>query len=83
MGPRAQAQWLWHTGLAVPKHVESSCTTDQTHVPCIGSQILNHWTSGKAPALTLDAHKLIRYSISPVTGEKNEAQISEVIICNS
>ena len=23
VGPRAQAQWLWHTGLAVPKHVES------------------------------------------------------------
>ena len=56
---------------------------DQACAPCIGRQILNHRTTSKVPALTLDTHKLIRYSISSVTGEKNEAQISEVIICNS
>ena len=70
-------------GLGCPKARGSSCTMDQTCVPCIGRQILNHRTTSKVPALTLDTHKLIRYSISSVTGEKNEAQISEVIICNS
>ena len=28
LGPRAQAQKLWHTGLAAPRHVESSQTRD-------------------------------------------------------
>ena len=27
------------------QQVESSWTRDQTHVPCIGGQILNHWTT--------------------------------------
>ena len=35
-----QAQDWWHTGLAA-WHVGSSQTKDQTHVPCIGRQILN------------------------------------------
>ena len=35
-------QQLWHTGLVVLWHVESSWTRDRTHVPCIGRQILNH-----------------------------------------
>ena len=29
--------------------VASSQTRDQTHVPCIGRQILNHWTSRGSP----------------------------------
>ena len=29
----------------------SSLTRDQTCVPCIGSQILNHWTTRKVPSL--------------------------------
>ena len=33
----------WRTGLAAPKHVESSWTRDWTPVPCIGRQIFNHW----------------------------------------
>ena len=37
---RTPAQWLWHTGLAVPQHVESSQTRDQTCVPSTGRQIL-------------------------------------------
>ena len=45
VGSRAQAQWLWHMGLVVSRHVESSQTMDQTHVPCIGTEILNHWTT--------------------------------------
>ena len=27
----------------------SSPTRDQTHVPCIGRQILNHWTTSEVP----------------------------------
>ena len=32
-------------GLVAPQHVESSRTKDQTHVPCIGKQILYHCTT--------------------------------------
>ena len=39
---RAQAQQLWCTGLAALQYVELSQTTDQTQVPRIGRQILNH-----------------------------------------
>ena len=42
-----QAQELWHTCSVVPRQVESSQTRDQSHVPCIGRWILNHWTTGK------------------------------------
>ena len=41
------AQWLWHMGLVAPRHVKSFWTRDQTHVPCTGRQILNHWTTRK------------------------------------
>ena len=37
-----RAQLLWHTGLVAPRHVGSSPTRDQTRVPCIGRQTLNH-----------------------------------------
>ena len=33
---RAQAPWLWHMGLVVLGHVESSWTGDWTHALCIG-----------------------------------------------
>ena len=39
---RAQAQQLWHMGLVAPRHVESSQTSDWTHVSCIGRQALIH-----------------------------------------
>ena len=39
-----QAQQLWPESLAALRHVGSSQTKDQTCVPCIGRQILNHWT---------------------------------------
>ena len=35
-------QQLWHTGLDVPQHVESSQTSDRSCVPCIGRWILIH-----------------------------------------
>ena len=44
VGSRAWAQYLWHTGLAAPCHLETSWTRYQTHVSCIGKQILHHWT---------------------------------------
>ena len=36
---------LRFTGLVTPQHVGSSGTRDQTHVPCMGRWILNHWTT--------------------------------------
>ena len=39
---------LWLTGLVAPQHVGSSQTRAQTHVPCIGRQILNHCTTREA-----------------------------------
>ena len=36
---------MWSMGLVAPRHVESSQTRDQIRVPCIGRQILNHWTT--------------------------------------
>ena len=38
-------QQLWHTGLDVPQHVESSRTRDRTCVPCIGRWVLIHCTT--------------------------------------
>ena len=36
---------VWCTGLVALRHMESSWTRDQMHVPCIGRQILYHWTT--------------------------------------
>ena len=44
---RAWAQQLWCRGLAALRHVESSQSSDQTHISCIGRLILNHWTTRK------------------------------------
>ena len=49
--PDAQAQQLWLTGPATPRHVGSSQTRAQTHVPCIGRQILNHCATREVPVL--------------------------------
>ena len=38
-------QWLWHIGLVVPQHVESSQTRDWTRVLYVGRQILNWWNT--------------------------------------
>ena len=46
-GPRAQAQWLSCTGLAVLWHVASSWIKDQTCGSCIGGWILHHWATRK------------------------------------
>ena len=47
--PDAQAQQLWLTGPAAPRHVGSSQTKARTRVPCIGRQILNHCATREAP----------------------------------
>ena len=46
--PDAQAQQLWPTGPAAPRHVGSSRTRDRTRVPCIGRQTLNHCATREA-----------------------------------
>ena len=44
-GSGAQTQELWGTALVALGQVASSWTMNQTHVLCIGRQILNHWTT--------------------------------------
>ena len=45
-------------GLFAPQHVGSPCTRDQTSVPCIARQILNHLTAKEAQeSITLRNHK--------------------------
>ena len=45
-GPRACGlQYLWCICLVALHHVVSSQSRDQTCVPCIARQILNHWTT--------------------------------------
>ena len=46
--PDAQAQQLWLTGLAAPRHVGSSQTRARTRVTCIGRKVLNHCATRKA-----------------------------------
>ena len=45
---RAQAQQLWHTGLAPPRRVGSFLIRDRAHVSCFGRQILYHWATREA-----------------------------------
>ena len=44
-GSRAWVQKLRYTSLVALQCVGLSQIRDQTHVPCIGRQILNHWTT--------------------------------------
>ena len=46
---RALVQLLWHMGLAVPWHVESSRTRNQAHISCLGKWNLNHWATSEGP----------------------------------
>ena len=54
--PDTQAQQLWLTGPAAPRHVGSSQTRARTRVPCIGRRILNHCTTREAPHDLLISH---------------------------
>ena len=46
-GSREWAQQLWRMGLVTPRHVESSQTRNQIHVPCMGRRILIHCATSK------------------------------------
>ena len=46
--PDAQAQQLWLTGPAAPRHVGSSQTRARTRVPCISRQTPNHCATREA-----------------------------------
>ena len=57
---RVLAQKLGHMGLVAPRHVESSCTRDQIHVPCIGRRILIHFTTRELPVQYILKSELIQ-----------------------
>ena len=59
MGSRAQARQPWHTGLVAPRPVGFSRTRARTHVPCIGRQILNHWTTREVLGFSLFEEALL------------------------
>ena len=46
--PDAQAQQLWPTGPAAPRHMGSSQTRAQTRVPCTSRQTPNHCATREA-----------------------------------
>ena len=46
-------RWLWYVGLVVLRHVESSQTREQTHIPCTGRWILIHCTTREVPGWNL------------------------------
>ena len=57
-----QTQSLWHGGLVAPWHMDlSSLTRDQTRVPCIVKQILNHWTTKEVPQMNFDSVNSFSY----------------------
>ena len=53
---QTQAPQLCHVGSAVPRHVGSSWTRYQTHVPCMGRGIPNHWTMREVLLCFLYSH---------------------------
>ena len=55
-----QAQELWHMGLVAPRHVGSSRTRAQTHVPCIGRYILNHCATREVQRNILNDREAVR-----------------------
>ena len=54
--PDAQAQQLWLSGPAAPRHVGCSQTRALTCVPCIGRQILNHCATREALFYAFDQY---------------------------
>ena len=70
-------QWFWCMGLVTPRYVESSWSRDQTHAPCIGKQILNHWTTREVPSFYI----LIHFPLFPVFQARKLQVISTVGQC--
>ena len=54
--PDAQAQQLWLTGPAAPRHVGSSQARAQTRVPCISRQTPNHCATREAPSQLFNSY---------------------------
>ena len=67
-----QAQQSWRTGLVPLRHVESPQSRDRTHVPCIGRQILDHWTTREVQPRellhTLDSYWNVILNIEMIQG---------------
>ena len=55
--PDAQAQQLWLTGPAAPRHAGSSQTRARTHVPCTGRQTPNHCATREARGVSFDSSR--------------------------
>ena len=47
-----QAQELGYMGLVALRCVRSFRTRDRTHIPSMGRQILNHWTTREVPIVS-------------------------------
>ena len=63
---------MWRTGLVALWHVGSSRPRDQTRVPCIGRQILNHCTTREVQVVCffdIELHELLVYflEINPLS----------------
>uniref|UniRef100_A0A8C6F1F1 Uncharacterized protein n=1 Tax=Monodon monoceros TaxID=40151 RepID=A0A8C6F1F1_MONMO len=82
--PDAQAQRLWLTGPAAPRHVESSWTGARTHVPCISRQTLNHCATREAHSfitLNVSCHTLLACRISAEKSAVKLMGVSLYVIC--
>ena len=57
----------------------SSLTRNGTCVPCIGRQILNHWTTGEVPALNSYIRKADRFHIKGINFHLKKLEKEEKI----
>ena len=83
-------QELWHTGLVVPQHVESSWTRDPTHILCIGRWILIHCATREDLCSILcptykqyhDVCLCLTYSLSMIISRSMHVAANEMCIIN-
>lgn len=67
-------------GLVAPRHVKYSQTRGQTHVACIGRQILNQCATWEVPILYLELVKHYQETMEPVIAmEPAHFHVSTVI----
>ena len=59
----AQTQQLWCMGIIALWPVGSSQTRNRTLVPCLGRQIINHWTTGEVQSEWFWGKKSFKYVI--------------------
>ena len=80
--PDAQAQQLWLTGPAAPRHAGSSQTRARTRVPCIGRQILNHCATREARSDFLK-HRIFKHLrvINSITAQQYRILQKTVSAC--